>query len=319
MLVMAPAVQKELKLTDAQKSQLKKLELSGAQKRRQVFSKNRQGSSDPEKMRSLIESQRREQEQAVAKILDKKQKDRLSEIELQREGIMAVARTDIAKKLELTSSQSEKIKEIIDEMQEAEAKVMPRPLGGFRRPGGGPPGAEGAPPGGGPPGAEGAPPGGGPPGAEGGPPGGEPPGGEAGVPVGGPPGAERGFPGGGFPSSAPDGIDGVGDELQGGPADLNNDEPRVRLEKARKEMDRIRSDASREITAVLSADQKLKFDKMLGKPFDFGSMRPGPGGPRNAPRSTRSGTRGRPQTRQRPPLETEQPEPQMEPQVPQSF
>ena len=127
MLVMVPAVQKELKLTDSQKSQLKKLEMSAAQKRRQTLSKNRQADSDPEKIRSLMDSQRREHEEGVAKILDKKQIDRLTEIDLQREGILAVARTDIATKLELTSDQSEKIKGIIDEMREAERKVMPRP------------------------------------------------------------------------------------------------------------------------------------------------------------------------------------------------
>jgi hypothetical protein len=86
----------------------------------------------------------------------------------------------------------------------------------------------------------------------------------------------------------------------------------------RKEMDKIRSDATQQITAVLSPDQRLKFDKMLGKPFDLTSIRSGPGGPRIAPRSTRSTTRTRSQTRQHSPLDGEQPETQMEPQVPQS-
>ena len=206
MLVMAPAVQKELKLTDSQKSELKKLDMSAAQKRRQTFSKNRHADFDPEKMRTLMESQRREQEEAVAKILDKKQNDRLTEIDLQREGMLAVARTDIATKLELTSDQSEKIKGIMDEMREAERKTIPGPqgeLGGFRRrgalrrqpsrprgrcvSGGGFPGGEGGFPGGGPPegGAGGFP-------GVGGPPTDSP------APDGGPPRGDRGFPGGGL-------------------------------------------------------------------------------------------------------------------------
>ena len=84
-------------------------------------------------------------------------------------------------------------------------------------------------------------------------------------------------------------------------------------------MDKIRNDATQQITAVLSPDQKLKFDKMLGKPFDLTSIRPGHGGPRNPPRSPRSTTRSRSQTRQHSQLDPEQPEPRMEPQVPQSF
>ena len=315
MLVMAPAVQKELKLTDSQKSELKKLDMSAAQKRRQTFSKNRHADFDPEKMRTLMESQRREQEEAVAKILDKKQKDRLTEIDLQREGMLAVARTDIATKLELTSDQSEKIKGIMDEMREAERKTIPGPqgeLGGFRRPGtsgGGLPDPEAGVFGGGFPGGEGGFPGGGPPeGGAGGFPGG-------GFPDGGPPRGDRGFPGGGLAEGAPDVFEGSG----GGPTDFNNDKPRARLEKIRKEMDKIRSDVAQQIAAVLLPDQKLKFDKMLGKPFDFTTIRSGPGGPRIAPRSTRSAPRSRSQIRQRSHLDTEQPQPQMEPVPPQSY
>ena len=315
MLVMAPAVQKELKLTDSQKSELKKLDMSAAQKRRQTISKNRHADFDPEKMRTLMESQRHEQEEVVAKILDKKQNDRLTEIDLQREGILAVARTDIAKKLELTSDQSEKIKGIMDEMREAERKTIPVPAGeqgGFRRPGtygGGLPDPEAGAFGGGFPGVEGGFPGGGPPeGGAGGFPGG-------GFPYGGPPRGDRGFPGGGLAEGGPDVFEGSG----GGPTDFNVDKPRARLEKMRKEMDKIRSDAARQITTVLLPDQKQKFDKMLGKPFDFTSIRSGPGGPRIAPRSTRSVPRSRPQTRRRSQIETDQPELQMEPQPPQPY
>src|SRR5208283_982535 len=91
MLVMAPAVQKELKLSDSQKSELKKLDMAAAQKRRETFPKNRHADFDPEKRRTLMESQRGEQEEAGGQILDKQQKDRLTEIDLQREGILAVA------------------------------------------------------------------------------------------------------------------------------------------------------------------------------------------------------------------------------------
>ena len=139
---MAAPVQKELGLTEKQKSQLKKLDTTMSQKRRQMFTRtrSRQGDTDPEKMRTSMDSLRREQEEAISKILEPKQKTRLGEIELQREGIFAVARTDVAKKLKLTSTQTDQIKTIVDQMRQDERAAMPRPPEGFQGPGGGPPG-----------------------------------------------------------------------------------------------------------------------------------------------------------------------------------
>jgi len=95
-LLNAAPVQKELNLSESQKSQLKKLDTAMGQKRRSSFSRRGQGEPDPEKMRSAMDKLRREHDEAVAKVLDKKQKERLSEIELQREGILAVARPNVA-------------------------------------------------------------------------------------------------------------------------------------------------------------------------------------------------------------------------------
>ena len=72
-----------------------------------------------------MESINRDQEQGIARILDKDQAKRLGEIELQREGIFAVARAPIAKKLKLTSDQTTKVKTIIDEMRKAQFAAMP--------------------------------------------------------------------------------------------------------------------------------------------------------------------------------------------------
>ncbi len=132
-LVMAVAVQKELALSESQKSKLKKLDAGMVQKRRQSFSRRGQGEFDPEKMQSAMDKLRREQEEGIAKILDKKQKERLAEIELQREGIFAVARPDVAKKLKLTSDQTAKVKSIVEEMRKAEREAMPPPPEGFPR------------------------------------------------------------------------------------------------------------------------------------------------------------------------------------------
>ena len=241
-LIMAAPIQKELGLTEKQKSQLKKLDTTMSQKRRQMFTRtrSRQGDTDLEKMRTSMDSLRSEQEEAISKILEPKQKTRLGEIELQREGIFVVARTDVAKKLKLTSSQTDRIKTIVDQMRQDERAAIPRPPEGSQGPGSGPPGENGFP-GGGPPG-------------EGGFPGGGPPG-EGGFPGGGPPG-EGGFPGGGLPGE--NGLQGGG-LPGGGRLDFGSDEFRAQFDKMRKEQEKIRTTATKQITEVLTAEQKTSF------------------------------------------------------------
>jgi len=278
---MAAPVQKELGLTEKQKSQLKKLDTTMSQKRRQMFTRSRQRNTDPEKMRTSMDSLRREQEEAISNILEPKQKTRLGEIELQREGIFAVARTDVAKKLKLTSTQTDQIKTIVDQMRQAERAAMPRPPEGSQGPGSGFPG-------GGPPGENGL--------QGGSPPGGGPPG-EGGFQGGGPPG-EGGFQGGGPPG--------------GGRPDFGNDEFRAQFEKMRKQQEKIRATATKQISDVLTAEQKTSFSNMQGEPFDLSSLRDGPGnGPGNSTRATRSTGRTKAQTKQRARRGAE-PEPGME-------
>jgi len=313
---MAAPIQKELGLTEKQKSQLKKLDTTMSQKRRQMFTRtrSRQGDTDPEKMRTSMDSLRSEQAEAISKILEPKQKTRLGEIELQREGIFAVARTDVAKKLKLTSTQTDQIKTIVDQMRQDERVAMPRPPEGSQGPGSGPPGENGlqggGPPSGGPPG-EGGLQGGGPPGEGGfqggGFQGGGPPG-ENGLQGGGPPG-EGGFPGGGPPGE--NGLQGGGPP-GGGRPDFGSDEFHAQFEKMRKQQEKIRTTATKQISEVLTAEQKTSFSKMQGKPFDLSSLRDGPSnGPGNSTRATRSTGRIKAQTKQRARRGAE-PEPGME-------
>ncbi|MGC8640488.1 MAG: hypothetical protein ACP5XB_11490 [Isosphaeraceae bacterium] len=281
-LLMFPAVQKELKLTASQKSQYQKLQTTIGKKMQSAFSRPRQGRFDPEKMRTQMEAINKEQEKGIAKILKENQAKRLSEIELQREGIFAVARAPIAKKLKLTSDQSTKVKTIVDEMRQAQFAAMPRPPQGFQDPGGGRAagGFQGGPPGGGPPGQgnfQGGPPGGGPPGQgnfQGGPPGGVAPG--QGNFQGGPPGF--------------------------GPPGFNMEEFRARMEKMMKEQQQIRTTATEKINGALTSEQKAAFQEMQGNPFDLSSLRPafgpGPNGQNRATTKQSTRTRSRP-TRQR--------------------
>ena len=279
---MAAPIQKELGLTEKQKSQLKKLDTTMSQKRRQMFTRSRQGATDPEKMRGSMDSLRREQEEAISNILEPKQKTRLGEIELQREGIFAVARTDVAKKLKLTSTQTDQIKTIVDQMHQDERAAMPGLLRYPRGLAGGPPGENGL---------------------------------QGGAlrfsrwpsRCGRPQAkvvfrvaarqaevvfrvaalrAEGGFQGGG--------------PWGGGRPGFGNDVFRAQFEKIRQQQEKIRATATQQITEVLTTEQKTSFNKMQGKPFDLSLLRPGPGnGPRNSTRATRSTGRTRAQTKQR--------------------
>jgi len=106
---------------------------------------------------------------------------------------------------------------------------------------------------------------------------------------GGPPG-EGEFPGGGRFRGGPPG--------EGGRPDFNPEEFRARFEEMRKEREKIRSTATTQINAVLSAEQQAAFKKLQGKPFDLASLRPGPG-PGGPPRAGRQTNRSRAQTKAR--------------------
>jgi hypothetical protein len=285
---MTPSVQQELDLTSKQKEKLKRLDATVKQTRRQVFEDN-DGASNPEATKTTMDNLRRNHNAAIAKILDEKQNARLTELELQREGVLAVAKPDIAKKLNLRSEQSTQIKAILDEMREALARAMPRPPGGRRRGGNG---AGGGPPGDGPPGA------GGPPGegaddegrAGGGFPAGGPP------PRGGDNGDDNGPPGGGPFGGGQfgGGPGGDGGPPGGGPPNFNNAEFRAQFAKIREATEKARTTATKAINEVLTKDQKADFDKMLGKPFDFSTIGPDPGGPpQQGTAKNRARTKGR--------------------------
>jgi hypothetical protein len=284
---MNEAVQKDLKLTATQTQKLQQIEETMRAKRREMFEGAGEERPDPQTVMAAMTTLRRQQDAAIAKVLDKSQKTRLSEIELQRDGIVAVARKEIATKLKITAVQSKKIQAIIDDMRIAQRTLMPQ-FGGGPPGGGGFPGGGGPPPGG-PGGGDfgGGPPPGGGPGGDGPFPGGPPGGGEGGFP-GGPPQGEggRGFPGGGPPGAGPD---------------FNNPEMRAQFAKMREAQDKLQTTATKKIKAVLTKDQKAAFDEMLGEPFDLSTLRRGPGGPGGGSqdRATTKGTQSQAKTKAR--------------------
>jgi Spy/CpxP family protein refolding chaperone len=259
-LIMTEPVQEDLALTDKQKAQIKKSQSSMMLKSREMFQAAREGGVEPEEMREAMTAINREHNVAVAKVLDKNQKARLAQIELQRDGLLAAAKSDIANKLKLNNTQTKKIKAIVEEMRQAQFRAMPPPPGVGGLAGGSPPNNPG----------KAAPKGKGgnsrnrrqTPGADGGQGNGDMPQDGGGFPGGGAPGDGGFFGGEGF---APAGM-----------PDFNSEEFRAKMAKMMEEQKKNREVASKKIGEVLSPEQTAAFEKMLGKPFDFSKLNFGP-------------------------------------------
>lgn len=131
MLVMMPAVQEELELTDEQKQQLRDWS-EQMRERGQEFARNmrrdaeagnveggqrpRMGLGDVTtifRMMDQVGTLLRENEAGVARILKASQRKRLDQIALQMEGITALARPEVAQKIHLNEAQYARIQEIL--------------------------------------------------------------------------------------------------------------------------------------------------------------------------------------------------------------
>jgi Spy/CpxP family protein refolding chaperone len=104
MLLNQPSVQQELKITDEQKQQI-----------HEAATKLRQHAGDLQNLDQTERQQKmqemaREGERTVARILHRDQMKRLKEITLQVQGARAFNNPDLAKALDLTDEQKEKIK-----------------------------------------------------------------------------------------------------------------------------------------------------------------------------------------------------------------
>jgi hypothetical protein len=139
MLIMTPAVQKELKLTDKQKKELQDWS-EGLRKRGETMFRNQgpgQGQAQPPQdgdapvpgpggpppgfnplaMIEMVTTLVNEGETSLAKILDKKQSARLTQIALQMEGAAALGRADVAEAMYLSDDQILSIQEILKDTQ----------------------------------------------------------------------------------------------------------------------------------------------------------------------------------------------------------
>jgi Spy/CpxP family protein refolding chaperone len=272
-LVLSPEVQKDLDLTQKQEAVIKRLASKSAERRATLAEAGAEG-GELEAKKAATTDLERGLEAKVFKVLNKRQKERLAQLEMQRIGSLAVVRKDIATKLKLTSAQNKKIKAIVYEMREEMARSMPRLPDT-------PPEAKGGASDGAPAGKGGRKPQGSNIG-QGGVPGGANPGGGVapnGVGLAGEPifgdGALGDFS---FPAAG--GVmPGGGENPAGGNRpNLDTPEYRAQISKMREAHAKLRASATKKIDELLTQEQKSSLEKMFGKPFDFSKIQT-PGAP----------------------------------------
>jgi DNA-binding TFAR19-related protein (PDSD5 family) len=132
-----PEVQKELGVSDEQKGLIEDMVADIREKRREAFTgggfQDFQNLSQEERQKRMEEGRKKGEEiqkkadDMVSMILEPNQLDRLQQLRLQREGVGAFSREEIAKKLALSDEQRDKIRKIGEE-----AFTPPAGGGGFQ-------------------------------------------------------------------------------------------------------------------------------------------------------------------------------------------
>jgi hypothetical protein len=121
LLIGIGAVQEELKLTDVQKKKIRELNDGFDKKRREsadrLIKAKGEGELDQGALMAMIEDLRRENEEALSRIFDKRQRERVAQISLQLEGLMAVTRPEIATKLNLDEYQLQQIQDLKEQYE----------------------------------------------------------------------------------------------------------------------------------------------------------------------------------------------------------
>jgi hypothetical protein len=125
-LLQIPEVQKELKLDEAQLDLLKQVGAELQQKGQALF-QNSQSLSDEERRKRFTDF-RLESDKKIGELLDAKQKERLRQLELQREGLRVLGRADVQEQLKLSADQKSKIQATMD----AERTTMQKAFEEFR-------------------------------------------------------------------------------------------------------------------------------------------------------------------------------------------
>ncbi len=302
LLMQSPALQEEIAVSEEQKTQLKEVNDKSDKARRDLFSQmgggrggqnggrggqnGQRGQVDRNVMMEAMTQIGQATNASVSKILEKPQKDRLNEIELQIIGVTAVTRPDVAKRLNLSPPQMTQIQVIIEQMNTAQRELMASGMQGMRgnRGGQGGPGGQA-----------------GPGGAQGGAGNRRQPttkndAGDAEATKGetAPPNRRGGAPAGGDAAG--------GDNANGGQRpqrpDFNSPEMQERMKamgdamtKMNEEAEKIDKKVETAIAKVLTKGQKSKFNAMLGEKYDLIKLAQSAGGGRGGP-GGQGGNRG---------------------------
>jgi hypothetical protein len=125
-LLEVPEIQKELRLTDRQKEQLKTAGQRNSQSRDRYMQQLRAGGGRPDRtaMEALTTTLQQEADATIAGLLQASQRTRVQQIMLQARGPFAVGDADVATKLLMTPIQQEQVQTIIQQsqMQQSEAR-----------------------------------------------------------------------------------------------------------------------------------------------------------------------------------------------------
>jgi hypothetical protein len=295
-IINSEAVQKELKLTDKQKEEIKEAQQKQQDNGRKAFEAMREqgqqnrgaqggqggrgnrGGFDPAAMSELFDKLAKEGEVAYKKILTSEQFKRINEIALQVEGPSGIfERPDLSKKLNITQQQFQAHAKLKSQVDANRRQIFEQSGLGFGGPGG-----FGGGPGGGGPGR-----------------------GQAGQTAQGGAQAQqaqggRGTRGGQAGGNAqPGGGAQGGNAQQGGRPDPRNmsqeertkfNEERAKsLEKMRDETNKLRDKADAAMIKLLTKRQTEAYKKMIGKEFDVDSVMTTMQGPQGAQRGRRGG------------------------------
>ncbi len=147
MLLRMPTVQTELKLTDAQKTKVDETMARLRDQRRGAFQDLR--GQGPEAFQKKMAEWQASEDKQVAAILDADQQKRYHQLQLQRQGVAAIADKAVADTLKLSEEQRGKVQAVLTEQRQAMRSLFGGPRG--------PDGPGGPPPGAGPDGGTGGP------------------------------------------------------------------------------------------------------------------------------------------------------------------
>ena len=216
-LIMERAIQKEIGLSDKQVGRISQIENSALEQNQAAINDPGEDGFDFTTMMGDVEQTARQKQVALAKVLNPAQRARLQQIDLQREGWPALARSDVSRKIKLAPAQAQKIQALVGKMRQAQLdSMMAHPSQAGLTPGS--------------------------------------------------PAMNNLNPGNGF-------MDPTGEFTPG--ADMLADTAQVTSSRSRKSIEaagKIRTVTAKDVEAILTPDQKVAFEQLLGAPFDFGVL-----------------------------------------------